>query len=223
MCASPRTWNTKPISRNTRLDTSGHGKKYNQATSVATTTREKKIHRIAKIRGKKSIQITNNTTWYIRRLDCFLNNCVHVNFSLDYSIQLIFNFRFPILNWLLGWRNKTLKNARKMSDILLCPFPVVVIILLCARESCTRIRADETYFWYYFSIILLSIFLEIGFISRDVSRESPTARLRVYQYTNSFLSSKRRTRACNEHSCCCCIWCCSASFFLKRISNATFT
>lgn len=124
-----------------------------------------------------------------------------MNFSLDYSIQLIFNFRFPILNWLLGWRNKTLKNARKMSDILLCPFPVVVIILLCARESCTRIRADETYFWYYFSIILLSIFLEIGFFSRDVSRESPTARLRVYQYRNSFLSSKRRTRACNAHRC----------------------
>lgn len=174
-------------------------KKNNQATTVATTTREKNPSNSKNER--KKIPKSQIILWYIRRLDRFLNNCVHVNFSLDYSIQLIFNFRFPILNWLLGWRNKTLKNARKMSDILLCPFPVVVIILLCARESCTRIRADETYFWYYFSIILLSIFLEIGFFSRDVSRESPTARLRVYQYRNSFLSSKRRTRACNAHRC----------------------
>lgn len=37
----------------------------------------------------------------------------HVNFSLDYSIQLIFNFRFPIFE---------LVAKKNLFDILLCPF-----------------------------------------------------------------------------------------------------
>lgn len=149
VCASPRTWNTKPISRNTRLDTSGHTRKKIIKQRQWRQQREKKIHRIAKMRGKK-ISKSQIILWYIRRLDRFLNNCVHVNFSLDYSIQLIFNFRFPILNWLLGWRNKTLKNARKMSDILLCPFPVVV----CAW----KLHADESR-WNIFLVLFFHYFV----------------------------------------------------------------
>lgn len=69
-------------------------KKNNQATTVATTTREKKIHRIAKMRGKKNIQITNNTMIYsapgslsqqLRSCELFarLFNSINIQFSFS--------------------------------------------------------------------------------------------------------------------------------------------
>lgn len=93
VCASPRTWNTKPISRNTRLDTSGHTRKKIIKQRQWRQQREKKIHRIAKMRGKKT-QITNNTMIYsapgslsqqLRSCELFtrLFNSINIQFSFS--------------------------------------------------------------------------------------------------------------------------------------------
>lgn len=162
MCAGPRTWNTKPISRNTRLDTSGHTIiiieqrqwRRQQQQQQPQHTQKNQIAQFES--SKKSTQ--NQILWYIRRLIRFLNNCVHVNFSLDYSIQLIFNFRFPILNWLLAWnhRKKWQKPCLTFSFALFSR-----CCCYCALVKAAHGSAFETYFGIIFPLFCYPFFLRL--------------------------------------------------------------
>lgn len=66
----------------------------------------------------------------------------HVNFSLDYSIQLIFNFRFPIFE---------LVAKKNLFDILLCPF-----FSLTNFERSTQRNNINFVLFFHYSVIHFS-------------------------------------------------------------------
>lgn len=101
--------------------------------------------------------------WYIRRLSRFLGYCVYVNFSLDYSIQLIFNFRFSIFF-------KKLVALRKMSDILLCPFLFFPVLFFSTKRSVEKHIFFSCRNCLFFSYFCYSFFLRLLFESEHLAQ-----------------------------------------------------